>query len=341
MEIEIDEWRAAQEKAEAVSVQVSWREVREDPAIAALFAGLPERGHFVRINLLDGRVTLAPQSWKGLRFGKGPTIYEAARGNFEAWSGGRSFLDEARESDTGKMVRRLVPDFDGYTEKEQADFLIRTQRKIDGVWQSAADLAKHLQYAAPDRHKAIPPIKGIVHKVRAAVFSDVLKSTRRAGEILGVAGKDKIKHENQTVRKRAMTGRALLHGYYGKSEYEAMVARMQQYHHWWKWFDSIEDPREQMYVLLAEARGTSAEHEQLRAADDGFAEKLEEWVGVVERRLEASEASEQSENPAKVETARQRADQLWAKQIRIQKADARFEKALSLASLEAPAPSIA
>src|SRR5215213_8074594 len=80
----------------------------------------------------------------------------------------------------------------------------------------------------------------------------------------------------------AKLGRVLLHENYGRSEYEAMIVRMQRYHRWWKWFDSIEDPREQMYVLLAEAQGTSAKDEQLRAAEDGFADTLEEWVGVVE-----------------------------------------------------------
>jgi hypothetical protein len=99
-------------------------------------------------------------------------------------------------------------------------------------------------------------------------------ATRRAGELLRVPQRDKTRYENQRIRQMAKLGRALLHDYYGKTEYEAMIDRMQRYHRWWKRFDSIEDPREQMYVLIAEAQGTSTEYEELRAADDGFAKKL-------------------------------------------------------------------
>lgn len=356
LEIEIDEWRAAQEQVEAVYVDIAWRGARDDPALAGLLAGLPSSkvpvhgfgpiglGQLVPIKLLDGRTELAPKTWKGLRFGKGVPIYELARADFGAWSGGNSFLEAARKSEIGMMVRRLVPDFDSYTAKEQLDFLIRTQNKIRAVRQSTKDLIKHLEYAKPDKSKAIAPIKQPTQKVRAAVFSDMLGSTAAAGALLGVPGvpdNDKIKHDNQTVRKRAKIGRALLHDYYDKLEYEAMIGRMKRYRRWWKWFSSIEDPKEQMYALLATVQGTSVEYERLRAAADCFAEQLEEWVGIVESRLEASEASKQSENPAEAENAQQRADHLWRRQIAIEETDARFEKALSIASLEEPPPSIA
>jgi len=292
LDIEIDEWKAAQEKPEAVSAHFTWRGAKEDPVLDALFAGLPAGSGLVRINLLDGRTKLAPRAWKGLRFGKGRPIYESARGNFEAWSGGRSFLEEARRSEIGRMIRRLVPDFDGYTDKEQVDFMVRTQDKIDAVKQSANDLADHLEYARPDTPRAVPPRKELALKVRAAVFSDILKSTRRAGELLGIPHKDKVaRHENQRVRKMAKIGRDLLHDYYGKSEYEAKIERIQRYYGWWKWFSSIEDPKEQMYILLAEVHGTSAELEKRRGNEDGFTEKLDEWVTVVESRLEAQEMS--------------------------------------------------
>ncbi len=218
--------------------------------------------------------------------------------------------------------------------------MVRTQVKVDAVRHAAEDLINHLEYAKLDTSKAIPPRKNPTLNVRAAVFSDMMGSTVAAGKLLGVSGNNKIKNENQTVRKRAKIGQTLLHDYYGKSEYEAMVHRMRGYHHWWKWFSSIEDPKEQMYVCLAEAQGTSAEHERLRAAEDGFVEKLEEWVGVVERRLEAEEASNQGENPAEAENTHQRADRLWHRQKAIEETDARFQKALNFAALDAPPPSI-
>lgn len=353
--IEIDEWGTAQERIEGVIVQVTWRGARNDPTVAALLAALPSSTviipgfphislrKLVPIKLLDGRTELAPESWKGLRFGKGRPIYELARKNFEAWSGGGSFLEGARRSEIGRMTRRLVPGFDDYSVKDQIDFMKRTVKKVEAVERSVGDLIKHLEYAKPDTARAANPLKEPTAKVRAAVFSDMLNSTRRAGELLGVPvpQKDQDRHENQTIRKSANLGRALLYEYYGKSEYEAKIVRMRRYHHWWERYDAIEDPREQMYVLLAEAQGTSTDHEKRLAFEDGFGEKLEEWVAVVEQRLNADETLQRSEDPAEEEGARQAANQLWDRQQAIEETDARFEMALSLAKLKTPPPSVA
>ena len=354
LEISIDEWQAAQEKIRAVSVRASWRGAWSDPALAGVCAGLPSFAVFVpgfgRINvlelvpieLLDGRLELAPESWKGFRLGKGRPIYELARGDFEAWSGGRSFLNEARRSEIWELARRLVPGFDDYPLKAQLDFISRTAEKIEAVWQSAGDLATHMEYATPDR-KAVPPVKDLDDKIRAAVFSDMMNSTRQAAEVLGVPSTetDKIKHENQTVSKRAKIGRGLLHNYFGESEYEAIIDRMQRYHRWCKWYGTIEDPKEQIYVLLAEAQGTLTDHEKRRASEDGFAEKLDEWVAVVKRRLDTEEIYRRSDAPVEEQEAQQAATRLWHQQKAIEETDARFKTALSLAELEAPPPSIA
>src|SRR5215218_3062312 len=315
LDVEIHEWRAAQEKVAAVSADASWRGAMNDPTLAAVFDGLPSSTVFLRgfppislrelvpIKLLDGRLELAPKSWKGLRFGKGPFVYELARGNIEAWSGGCSFLDEARKSEIGKLVRRHVPGFDGYPVKAQIDFMKRTAEKVEAVQHALAELATHMEYATPHR-KAVPPLRNVEDRIRAAVFSDMMKSTRRAGELLGVPCKDMVRHENQVVRKRAKLGRELLHNYFGESEYEAIIDRVQRYHRWWKWFGTIEDPKEQMYVLLAEAHGTLTDREKRRASEDGFAEKLDKWVAIVERRLEADEIYQRSDEPAVEEDAR-------------------------------------
>ena len=334
-------------------MRVSWRGARNDPILTAVFDGLPSSTLFVRgfpptnilelvpIKLLDGRVELAPKSWKSLRFGKGRPIYELARGDFEAWSGGCSFLNEARLSEIGKLASRLVPGFDDYPVKAQIDFMGRTAKKVEAVRQSAGDLATHMEYATPHK-KAVPPIKNLQAKIRAAVFSDMMKSTRRAGELLGVPNKDEgTRYENQLIRKRAELGRELLHNYYGESEYAAKIECMQRNHRWWKWYGTIGDPKEQMYVLLAEAQGTSADHEKLHASADGFTEKRDEWVAVVERRLSAEEIYQRRDDPAGEEYAQQLANQLWYQQKAIEETDARFKTALSLAELEAPPPSIA
>src|SRR5215218_9113757 len=161
LEISIDEWQAAQEKVGAVNVRVSWRGARNDPILTAVFDGLPSSTLFVRgfpptsilelvpIKLLDGRIELAPKSWKSLRFGKGRPISELAQGDFDAWSGGCSFLDEARKSEIGKLVRRHVPGFDGYPVKAQIDFMKRTAEKVEAVQHALAELATHMEYATP------------------------------------------------------------------------------------------------------------------------------------------------------------------------------------------------
>jgi hypothetical protein len=353
LEISIDEWQAAQEKVGAVNVRASWRGARNDPTLAAVFDGLPSSTVFVRgfppisllelvpIKLLDGTLELAPKGWKGLRFGKGPFVYALARANYEAWSGGSSLLEAARRSEIGKLAQRLVPGFDGYPVKEQIDFLGRTARRVEAVRQSAGYLVTHMEYATPNK-KAVPPMKNLEAKISAAVFTDMMNSTRRAGELLGVPHTDEgTRYENQRIRKRAELGRGLLYNYFGESEYAAKIECMQRYHRWWIWYGTIEDPKEQVYLLLAEAQGTSAEHEKLRASADGFAEKLDEWVAVVERRLETEEIYQRSDDPVGEEDAQQLANQLWYQQKAIEETDARFKTALSLAELEAPPPSIA
>jgi len=245
--IEIDEWQAAQENIEAVSVCVTWRCVDHDPVLAALIAGLPPENYFIPIRLADGRTELAVDhpdprlSWKHLRFGKGPPIFELAKHNYEAWAGeglgSRLARDRKQLTD---MIRRHVPKFDDYTDKEQVDFIIRTQKKVNAVRRSVKGLVNHLEYASPDRYKAVPPLKDETEKVRAAVFSELMDS-RRAGELLAVRHNDKTRYENQRVRKMAKLGRRLLCGYYGAAEYGAKINRMQRFYKFWRLPDGHSD----------------------------------------------------------------------------------------------------
>jgi hypothetical protein len=112
---------------------------------------------------------------------------------------------------------------------------------------------------------------------------------------------------------------------------------MREYHQWWQQFKSLDDPKEQIYFLLAKARGTSPEQERLSAETDGFDRKLEEWIAVVEARLELEATLDQWEG--------QKGDARWTntemerrsiqdEQFRIQATDDRFDEALSV--LDAP-----
>jgi hypothetical protein len=44
------------------------------------------------------------------------------------------------------------------------------------------------------------------------------------------------------------------------------------------WQGLAHEPKQQFYELLAELRGTSVEHEQRVATDDGFDELLARWM---------------------------------------------------------------
>jgi len=335
LEIRIDEWQVARNNPEAIGVVVDWRQLRGDPALAELLAALPPRATFVPMKVVDGRTELVPAGWKSLRFGSGPPIFEAARLNYKAWTQGQRWanvpsVDRAPEYLT-EMIRRHVPIFDEYAENEQIDFIVRTQAKIDEMWESVEALIIHLEYSAPDKHKALPPLKEPLRDIKAAVFTDVLGS-RRAGELLGIdlPKSDESRNENQTVRKMADRGRQLLHGYFGETEWKNKVERIREYHQWWERWESIDDPKDQIYALLAKARGTSSGYERLSAAEDGFDELLDEWIAVAEQHQNAMETSDRSDNLDDQDEAYRAARRLLDERVSIQESDDRFDQAFSV-----------
>ena len=347
LEIEIDEWQAAQKKVDAVQILVVWRDARKDPALEALLSEMPVAEKFVPIELVGGRTELAPEEWKHLRFGKGPPIFESARTHFDAW--GKVWMDgspltHARKYATD-LILRYVPNFHDLSDKEQIDLLIRTQEKLNKVRDSAEDLIQHLEYATPKNKKATAPLKNPSHNVRAAVFMDVMGSSRRAGELLGVPlpTSDKDRHENQTVRQRAKLGRELLHQHFGKAGWEAMAARIREHLGWWDYFNAIEGEKEQVYALVAKARGTSAADERRRAEGDGFSALLDEWIPIVERRLEAEAVHDKLRDQhegitEQLEDARLAVNRAVDKQFAFQEIDERFRVAFSVFKSPPPQP---
>jgi hypothetical protein len=336
LEIQIDEWQVAQKNIDAIHVEIKWRGAHEDSTLEELLASLPPRNELVPIRLLDGRTELAFKGWQRIRFGKGPAIFEAARSNYEAWAGGSASggLATTRKN-LVDMIRRYVPDFDSYTDKEQVDFIIRTQEEINAIHDSVEDLIAHLEYAAPDRN-AVPPLKEDPRRnVQAAVFWDVAGSSRRAGELLGIppSPSDEPKRQNQNVSAMAKLGRQLLHYHFGEEEWKIKLARMRKYRQWWEQYEALDDPKEQFYALLAIAGGTTAECERFFAEQDGFDSKLDEWITVVESRLKIEEIQDQnkySDDFAWPGTDEGRRRRLQDEQFRIQATDERFDKALSV-----------
>jgi hypothetical protein len=337
LKIRIDEWRVAQGTVEAVEISIAWREASKDPDLASLLAVLPEKHEFVPIELVDGRTELAPEKWKHIRFGKGLPIFESARSYFdEGWGKvwtERTELRNARQRVTD-MIRRYVPDFDERSDEEQIDLIVRTQDKLNNIRDSVEDLILHLEYATPGGKKAYPPLRNPLENVQAAVFSDVMRSSKRAGELLGVPlpSSDAFRNENQTIRQRAKLGRELLHYYFGEAKWNTKVARVREYRRWWAWYESL-DNKDGMYALLAKARKTSLEQEKRAAEEDGFDRKLGKWIALVEARLEIEETQERNKYnedfawPGAIESKRRR---IQDKQFRIQESDERFAQAFSV-----------
>jgi hypothetical protein len=339
LEIRIDEWQVARGDTDAIDVVVDWRGVRDDPALAELLKALPPRAALVPMRLLDGRTELVPKAWKSLRFGSGPPIFEAARRDYEAWVQGLRWANVPSVDRAPKylieMIRRQVPDFDGFAEEEQIDFVVRTQEKIEKIRASVEGLILHLEYATPGKHKAFPPLEDPLRDIKAAVFTDVM-SSRRAGELLRVPvpETDKDRHENQTVRKMANRGRQLLLISFGRAGWAIRVERMRENRRWWERWESLDDPKEQIYALLAKARGTSAEHERASSKDDGFDHLLDEWIAVSEQRLNTEEILGKGNSSAEQDDVRRAARRLLDEQVSIEERDERFKQALSL--LDAP-----
>lgn len=240
-------------------------------------------------------------------------------------------LAKARKNVTD-MIRRHVPRFDDYTDKEQIDFIVRTQDKVNKIRESVEALILPLEYAAPDKPNAVPPHKDPRADVQAAVFSAVMGGTRRAGELLDLPlpHSDADRHENQTVRKMANRGRELLRMHFGETEWKNMVERMRVYREWWEWYESVDDPKDQVYALLAKASGTSAEHERASAEEDGFDAILEEWIPVAEQRINVMDALDKCKDASEKDNLSREAKRLLDLQMSIEERDERFSRALSL-----------
>lgn len=332
--IRIDEWRVAQGKLDAIDTVIEWRGVRDNPALAELLTTLPPREDFVPIKLVDGRTELAFESWKHIRFGKSPPIFESARQHYRDWAGGPADRLAQAQRRLADMIRPYVPNFDNYTDKEQVDFLIRTQDKVNAIRDSVEALIARLEYATPDKHKALPLLKNPLHNIRAAVFCDVMNS-RRAGELLGIPlpPSDRDRNENQTARQRAKLGRRLLCDYFGEEGWRTKVERMREYRRWWEHFETLESEKDQIYALLAKARRTSPEHERFQAERDGIDKKLDEWIAVVEARLRIEKIQDENKYnddfawPGTIESDRR---SIQAEQFRIQESDKRFTEALAV-----------
>jgi hypothetical protein len=303
----------------SVQVKIAWREAEKIPSV---IASLAELQPFVKellplefLELVDGTFEVLPKrdlnAYRRLRFGNGRKLFDAIR---EVPEDARNpQLVKACEYAT-ELVRQYLPSFNPRASKEEAEFLIATINRLSGVSRSLEDLKNHLEYAAPNKRKAVPPLKDPERDVRAAILKDVHELTSpKIGRELGIRFNPKWreKRENQNVKFAIKRGRGLLERCFGTQEWQEkaehikdMRARAKQLRAERLEKQDSMDIKQQFYALLAEYRITSPKEEQREAVMDGFDKMLDDWIDAHERN-----------------------DERW---VSIQLSDPRFNNALSV-----------
>jgi hypothetical protein len=247
---------------------------------------IPEADHFEVLRRHDGSYTLTPTLWRTgwHRLGKGaPTLYELERaGNNMGWERSLEYV--------ATLIKEYHPDFDYAASEENAKFLLRTIKRLNAIEKSVGALAEHLEHSRPDMKRTRAPMDNPKRDVKAAVLSDVMTlSSLKIREELGLARKWKkhqapttgVKREDATTRAAIRRGRKLLEYFYGAQEWRRRAIRMRAKRA--EWLDLEDQPKEQIYYLLAEARGTSMAEEEHAATQDGFDQLLDEWIAAWER----------------------------------------------------------
>jgi hypothetical protein len=282
----LDPKRAARRPPEQlwVFVAVRWRVGKDVPGIISVLSEIPEapRGYDFKVERRsDGTYTLVPEGWQKPKVDGVLSLFELARQGSVAF-GYSEYLEYG-----SNLIKQYHPDFDYTESKENAEFLRHTLKRIDKVREHVEALRNYLWYPLPNKtkSKAVPPVKEPERDVKAAILQDVWgMSTRRIAEVLGFerVWKDpprpwtQSRHENATVRTAAKRGRELLQHFYGDGGWERTAAQMKKERE--RWGALGDQPKKQVYYLLADARHTSMEEEERVGIQDGFDQLLEEWI---------------------------------------------------------------
>jgi hypothetical protein len=275
-------------------VYVRWRKAESIPSILARPADMPEipdADDFEVLRQDDGSYTLFPTTWRSrpFRFGKGsPTFYELERaGQMMGWGESLEYVSN--------LIKEYQPDYSYTVSEDNADFLLRTIKRLNQIENSVYALRDHLEYAVAGKKRVRAPRENPQRDVRAAILSDVMGlSTLAIKDELGLMRKWKrpqvhstgatVKREDATTRAAIKRGRELLEHFYGAEEWSRKVIRMRAKRT--EWLELEDQPKAQMYYLLAEARGTSMAKEERTASQDGFDQLLVEWIAAWERNDE-------------------------------------------------------
>jgi hypothetical protein len=260
-----------------VGVYIQWRDADQPPTPLSILSDIPPvpNDHdFEVVRRDDGRYTLITIE-RYVNSSTGPSLYDLVRGGGSPPIGS-DYLEYGSD-----IIKQYQPDFDYSASEEHALLLLRTLERINKVRESVQDLQNFLWYSTPENHnRAVPPIKDPQRDVKAAVLQDVHDlSTLEIGDTLRFKAPSDLdkarKRENAAVRAAAQRGRELLHYYFGAEEWRQKAERMHDLRA--RWLELEDQPKKQIYYLLAEHKGTSLEVEEAAGIQDGFDQVLEEW----------------------------------------------------------------
>jgi hypothetical protein len=290
LNITLDPMRMARRPPEQLwlFVAVRWRVEKDVPGIISVLSEIPEapREYDFKVKRAgDGRYTLEPEGWQKPKIDGVLSLFDLARQGNVAF-GYSKYLEYG-----SNLIKQYQPDFDYSESKENAELLLHTLKRVAKVRDSAEALRNYLWYSKPGKGRAIPPIKEPERDIKAAILQDVFHlSTLQIGKVLGFDDPSDLdkerKREHATVRVAAQRGRQLLEHHYGARESKAggwqnVAAQMRAERR--QWIELENQPKKQMYYLLAEARHTSMEEEEHAGIQDGFDELLNEWLAAWEQ----------------------------------------------------------
>jgi hypothetical protein len=261
-------------------VRIEWRQPQQVPTVLSSLSEIPEAPTDHRFEVLrqnDGKYTLIPESYGQFRFGKGPLFINLVR------QGDHIPFAEYLEYGNN-IIRQYQPDFDYTQSEEQAHFLLLTLERLNEVREKLQSFREYLRHARPNKTRAVAPVKEPERDIRAAILRDIINmSARDIGDTLGFKPpKDlHIKRENAAVRAAAGRGRQLLEYYFGVDGWRQKVERMREERA--RWLAMENEPKKQIYYLLAEYHGSSLAEEEKVGRQDGFDHLLEEWIAALER----------------------------------------------------------
>ena len=206
-------------------VEIEWRPPpAQTPRVLALLDELPSvGGDLAYLERSDGSFQIVPkamlEAMSKMPFAVGADYYERALPT----------LKQAQEY-AEDILRAHIEDFDGYSVRDRAIWVIETVKRLNNVGAAIEELGEYVTRAKPGSTTRKLPIKDADRAVWAAILKDVHRlSSLQIGERLGIPGdpdRREAKGENQNANTAVARGREILHRAFTDEGWQEMVKRM-------------------------------------------------------------------------------------------------------------------